>query len=266
MQLEVIEGIATGLSSMGQGGDTQGTIRMHRREKVVQPDGSVVQAPIVSGNGWRGVLRDCGADALWLALGQPELPTSVVHALWSGGALAKAAKPITDHQVRDLRRLVPHVDLFGCAGGGSLIPGRLTVGKLVPCVEETRHLIPAGLTVDAWPSLRSVMQVEDFSRMDSVNVDVEREEDGATAQMRYSTETVAAGVQWWWRITVAAGCSAPTRAWLDVVMDEWIRRGAHLGGRSATGHGRLALNHEFATPIVATADAAAVIEALNWLT
>ena len=56
-----LAGVMTALSSLiHSGGETYGITTKLRREKFVQPSGSVEEVPVISGNSIRGRLRDLG--------------------------------------------------------------------------------------------------------------------------------------------------------------------------------------------------------------
>jgi hypothetical protein len=266
-----IEGIATALSSISHGGEHAGTTGYLRREKIVQPDGNVADVPIIAGNSLRGVLRDHAAEVFWWALGQPQLPLPVFHLLWSGGALAKtgAGHVLSSQQLAQVRERIPVVSLFGGSGAGKIIEGRLFVGKLVPVCAETAHLMPEGIE-GAGRSIWELLQIEEFTRRDdakrdhlqaaisgaarpeitqgallddtpSVDVTPSGDDDAPAQQMRYGVETLAAGTRlhWWMRLT---DVTEVERALFIAAIDSWVASGAHIGGRSATGHGRLRLD------------------------
>lgn len=252
-----IEGVATLLSSASHGGDHAGTVQMLRRERIVQPDGTVPEVPVISGNAFRGILRDYSAGLLWRALGEPELPLPVFHVLWSGGALAKAGAGhvITSAQLAELRALVPHVSLFGAAGGGRIIEGKLAVGKLTPVCAETAHILPSAALTGAERSIWEQLQIEEFSRRDDAKrpalapaisdggtLDGDGKPDGPAQQMRYGVETIAAGTRLHWWIGLRDVTDLEAETFRQALM-AWAADGAHLGGRSATGHGRLAVDH-----------------------
>lgn len=288
-----IEGAATLLSSLIHGGDRAGTTSFLRREKIVQPSGEIMEVPVVSGNALRGILRDHAAFAFWSALGRPELPLPVFHLLWSGGALAKAGSGhvLGARQVADVRRLVPVVSLFGGSGAGKIIEGKLLVGKLIPIAAETAHLVPDEL-VDGQParSVWEMLQIEEFTRRDDAKRDQLHQaisglapraveagvltevaehapavedvaaDDSAPQQMRYGVETLAAGTRLHWWIMLR-DVSDLERALFAAAVDSWSSSGAHIGGRSATGHGRLRLDvHQWshATPTTTVGTALAV--------
>src|SRR5712692_3566183 len=98
------EGIATALSAISHLGDsTGGTISVFRREKVLV-NGKPVEMPILSGNAFRGLLRDKGMRFMLRELGEPELPPPAFHFLTSGGALTKeAGRGLDIGQARKLR-------------------------------------------------------------------------------------------------------------------------------------------------------------------
>lgn len=271
-----IEGVATLLSSLSHGGEHAGTVQYLRRERVVQADGTTREVPVVSGNALRGVLRRHAAQRLWEMLGRPTLPLPTLDALFSGGALAKAGagNSLTPRQLAQLRDLVPMVSLFGCAGGGRIIEGRLLVGKLTPVCAETAHLMPPGVAPADPQSVWGMLQVEEFSRSDDArrltpayaalaapqarpapelpqaSMLATTADDEADAgllardtaqQMRYGVETLAAGTRLHWWLAVRNATDLEVDCLRDTLA-AWAATGAHLGGRSATGHGRLQLD------------------------
>ena len=160
------EGVVTLLASTIHGGEHAGTTSYLRRERIVQPDGSVAEVPVISGNGVRGMLRDISADITWRMLGEPHLSMQTFDVLWSGGSLAKAGAGhvLSTQDLRSLRDLCPHIGVFGAAGGGRIIEGRLKVGKMMPVCAETSHLLPEELRSDV--SIWDYLQVEEFTRRD----------------------------------------------------------------------------------------------------
>lgn len=252
-----LEGAATLLSSLIHGGEHAGTIGYLRREKFIQPDGTVAEVPVVSGNAVRGVLRRHSARLLWEQLGRPELDLPTFHVLMSGGALAKAGAGhvLSSPQLQELYQLVPHVSVFGAAGGGRIIGGRLQVGKMVPVCAETAHVMPDGIDTSTVRPVHDLLQIEEYSRLDSAKqpaelvmlADADGDGDGdpddgvPATQMRYGHETLAVGtlLHWWLRLRAPNDLEV---ACLAAALRSWAAAGAHLGGRSATGHGRVAVH------------------------
>lgn len=260
-------GTVTATSSITHGGETRGTITLLRRELVLAPDGRAIHVPILSGNGFRGLLRRAGEELLRETLDYTgQLPLPVAHALRSGGSLAKTSRePLSGRRLATLRHLVPHVGVFGCAGGGRIIDGCLQVGKVVPHLAETRHIIHPAPTGELRTAF-SATQLETYVRQDDtdthafaplltprrVPVDPETAEpdidalyaaaDGAgdSQLMLYRIETFPAGTRFatWLKLTHATDLEAAF--FVDVL--EAYAANAHLGGRAATGHGTVALD------------------------
>ena len=54
MKTYILEGIVTALSSISHnGGEKNGIVTQLRREKFVQPNGKVIEVPVISGNSIR---------------------------------------------------------------------------------------------------------------------------------------------------------------------------------------------------------------------
>jgi hypothetical protein len=256
------DGTATALSSVVHGDEVLGTMTTFRRERIARGD-RIDEIPVVSGNALRGRLRRIGATMLWEALGCPPLPMPVAAALWSGGALGKrrpAGQPalLSGAELARVRTLVPHLAVFGGAGGGRILKGTLAVGKLVPICAETAHLLPTDQAAESLPSVHDLLQLEAYTRVDDTlqplaavdhpdPLTASTEADPAVVggvgesglQLRYEIETLMAGTRFtmWLALT---DVTAPQRAFFLEVLDRW-RTHAQVGGRSRVGHGRLAV-------------------------
>ncbi len=264
---------ATSTSSLVHGGKTLGTSLYLRRERFLTPAGPE-DVPVVSGNALRGVLRDVGARLTWHALGEPKLPMGVADVLWSGGSLAKAkGEPVTGARLAEVRGLFPHVGLFGAAGGGRLIEGSLSVGKLIPICDLTVHVVPPEHRPEHLPDVWDLTQVEEFSRVpgrdlmgDSATAGSETASEGA---FRYGVESFIVGTTFSSWIAVTNATDAEIAFLHDVV--EEFKRDPAVGGKTHTGHGRLDLDDlQLDRPDVDWAAAAAddlphAREVLRWL-
>jgi hypothetical protein len=242
-------GTITAASSIVHGGETRGTITLLRRELVVQPDGTAVYVPVISGNAFRGRLRRIGEELTRDALqyeGQLTLPAA--HALRSGGSLAKtSAEPLSGQRLHQLRSLVPQIGVFGCAAGGRIIDGCLQVGKVLPHVAECAHLIPAAR---GSRSAFTATQIETYVRQDDGDSHAcigvmtaagpEADGDAAGLLMMYRIETFPAGTTFstWLQLTRATPLEA---AFFADVLGRFAGDG-RLGGRAATGHGKVICN------------------------
>lgn len=254
-------------SSLSHQEGVEGTTAVLRRERIVQPDGSVIDVPVISGNAWRGQLRDATMRALVRDLGNPPLSLPAFHFLFSGGSLTATGPYVDIGFARALRTTIPAVAVFGGAVGNHVLRGKLKIGKLYPVCRETRHLIPDASVPEGYapPSIWDMVQEEAYTRTDD-----ERREDlrelidplaravleaetasrrakSKTAdaelaprdsqQMRYHTETLAAGGYLTADIVLEDHSDLEFGALVSGLL-EWSRD-PHIGGKRATGHGRV---------------------------
>lgn len=245
-------GSMTAISSIAHTGESRATITLLRRELVVQPDGTVADVPLVSGNSLRGRLRRIGEGLLRDALGyEGKLPLAAAHALRGGGALAKTAgEPLSGARLTALRELIPQIGVFGCAAGGRIIDGCLQVGKLLPVVAETAHLFgkdPEGLgaAFDA-TQLETYRRADDSLRAGFAGLlgdgAAAEESDRASQLMQFRVETFPAGTVFdsWLRLERAS--PAEVGFFADVLAE--FARAGRLGGRLAAGHGLVRVDLE----------------------
>lgn len=177
MHSYVFESVVTALSSISHIGESHGVNAKLRREKVIQPDGSVEEIPVISGNSLRGVLRDRGMLHMLRTLGYgvndetgeiAGIPLPAFYFLFSGGALTRdGGRGLDVDEARRWRRTLPLVGVFGGAMGNQILPGRLKVDKLLPVCAETAHLIPERFLSDApLSSIWDYCQIEAYTRKD----------------------------------------------------------------------------------------------------
>lgn len=248
-------------SSIHQGGDKAGTVSLLRRERIILPDMTVHQVPVISGNGVRGVIRRFAAKQLWAHLGKPKLAWETIRLIATGGALTKSTNKLNNQELRYVREAIPHLSVMGWSGAGAINDGRLIVGKMVPVTQQTRHIVKAmlpdldGDLLDMW----GLINIEEFSRNDGLRrgafdfahgtdtpdpgqliatQDDDPGDAGDTNQMRYGIETLAAGTPlvWHWQLTNAT--PQEEAVFLDAV-HAWQAAGMIIGGRGSSGHGRL---------------------------
>lgn len=277
------------LSSIIQKGEASGTTTtLFRREPVIQSDGTPVLVPVVSGNSLRGGLRRIAEQLFREAIGyEGKIPLSAAHALRNGGTLVKVTGDgLSGRRRLQVRELVPPLSVFGGNGGGHRpLEGCLKVGKVVPRVRETAHILTRphpGVLLSQF----ELMSLESYSRFD----DTDNREFGdlpAAAKdaadpppvesmlMRFEVETLPAGTRF--ETFLRLDRAAPVEvAFFEEVWNRWARDGV-LGGRSAIGHGVVRADAErtvLAGPDPQTVDWRAmlvprrteIIEALGWLT
>lgn len=276
MQTLVFEGTMTALTSISHIGDSHGVNSKLRREKVIQPDGSVEEVPIISGNALRGILRDRGMLHMLKQLGYgvndesgevKGLSLAAFYFLFSGGALTKSTERGLDvDEARRWRELIPLVAVFGGAMGNQIMPGKLKCGKAIPICTETAHVIPERFLENKVESVWELCQEEAYTRRDDeknenlrqliapevrglleadasakrakvgTKDDVETET-GQKQQMRYYVETLAAGARLYWEIALDDVSDLEREAFF-VTLAEFSRL-PYIGGKSNVGLGKV---------------------------
>ncbi|OOK65196.1 RAMP superfamily protein [Mycobacterium kansasii] len=203
---------------------------LFRREKILTPTGEVILVPIVSGSGFRGILRRIGESLTAAVLNYEDhaLPVPAAHLLTNGGRLAKSARPLTDEEERHLKSLLPQIAVFGGAASGRIMSGLLTVGKVLPEIAELSHILPRAPKSKALPAVLGVAE-ESFSHLSDHRPTTAQppstDSDEASSPLgRFGVETLPAGtrLQTWVRLTNATPGQA---AFLRAVLDEFATRG-----------------------------------------
>jgi CRISPR/Cas system CSM-associated protein Csm3 (group 7 of RAMP superfamily) len=251
MRTLILEGTCTALTSISHnGGEKNGTIVQLRREKFVQPKGNVVEIPIVSGNSIRGKLRDLAAiDILTKKDGaKVEVDADTFNLLFSGGSLeSTGGKNLDIEKVRQMRRDIPTISIFGCSVGNVIVPGKVDIGKLIPICKETLHLIPEKFHGDAEiKTIWEYCQIEMNTRKDDTKDENKREfikqeyltEDLRGGQMMYYMETLVAGTRFYWKVCLRDTTDIETGAFLSI-LQSWAAQSSQAGGNGRVGHGRL---------------------------
>lgn len=280
MHTYVFEGAMTALTSISHIGESHGINSRLRREKVVQPDGTVEEIPVISGNALRGILRDRGMYHMLMNLGYginqqtgevTGLSLAAFYFLFSGGALTKSTRGLDVDEARKWRNLIPLVALFGGAMGNQIMPGKAKIGKAIPICAETAHIIPERFVNGGNQSVWDLCQEEAYTRRDDeknenlrqliapevrglleADSQAKREkagtsedvagETGQKQQMRYYVETLAAGTQLFWDITLDDVTDLEFEAFCVTLAE--FGRFPYIGGKSGVGHGKVKINFD----------------------
>jgi len=281
MRTYIFEGIMTAQTSISHIGETFGINAKLRREKIIQPDGTVEEVPIISGNAIRGILRDRGMLHMLKLLGYGineetgevnGLSLAAFYFLFSGGSLTKSGNAGIDvDEARRWRKLIPLVSIFGGAMGNQIMPGAAKIGKGIPICKETAHLIPQRFVTGNEQSIWDMCQEEAYTRRDDeknehlrmliapevrglleADAAYKREkrgtseevagETGQSQQMRYFVETLAAGTQLFFDVSLDDVSDLEFEAFC-VTLAEFGRL-PYLGGKSNVGHGKVSIKFD----------------------
>jgi CRISPR type IV-associated protein Csf2 len=281
MQTLVFEGTIIALTSISHIGDSHGVNSKLRREKVIQPNGSVEEVPIISGNAMRGILRDRGMLHMLKQLGYgvndetgevKGLSLAAFYFLFSGGALTKdlGNRGLDVDEARRWRSLIPLVAVFGGAMGNQIMPGKAKIGKAIPICTETAHIIPERF-LGGVDSVWELCQEEAYTRRDDEKNDNLRQlitpevrglleadasakrakagtkegvegETGQKQQMRYFVETLAAGSRLYWEISLDDVTDLEREAFFVTLAE--FSRFPYIGGKSSVGHGKISVQFD----------------------
>jgi len=250
MKTYILEGIVTALSSISHnGGERNGLVTQLRREKFVQANGKVVEVPVISGNSIRGKIRDLSAIEILSKIDGTKIKIDAdsFNLLFTGGSLeSTGSEGINLTKVRQMRKDMPMLSVLGGSVGNVILPGKLDMGKLIPIVKETIHLIPEKFHgKEEIKSIWEYCQVEMNTRKDDAKDENLREyltdeakEDKIKSQMIYYTETLAAGTRFYWKICLRDTNDIETGAFLNT-LQKWSEQASQVGGNGRVGHGAL---------------------------
>jgi CRISPR type IV-associated protein Csf2 len=275
------QGIVTALDSISHnGGQSMGISSKLRREKFVQPNRTIEDVPVISGNSVRGILRDRGMLNMCRVLGYGVddesgkvrgLSLAAFYFLFSGGALTKdAGRGLDIDLARQMRELIPLIGVFGAACGNQIMPGKVKIGKMKPICKETRHLVPGQFQFEDCLSIWDYLQEEMYTRKDDDKNEQLRQliapevrglledkrvvakardaegkpqsDTGQHQQMRYYVETFAAGTQFYWQIVLDDVTEIEFEAFITALAE--FSRLPYIGGKSAVGHGKIKVEFE----------------------
>lgn len=245
------------------------------RRKVRQPDGRFVRVPYVTGDTMRHGLREAGAYSFLDAAGLLEeqaLSEAALRLLFSGGMVTGRgdAGVVNMDRYRELSTLCPPLKLLGGCCDNRTVPGQIEVDEATLICAEQSHRIPENvrewLNGSEQPSFREHLEVSQRVRMDvllnpskrelllpDVQIEVghrltaaekaHTDNDAIASDEAKSTmlprtfERLAEGSRFWWRVT--AHCTSLLDVDTLMVMVGAFLSNCKVGGKKATGHGRL---------------------------
>ena len=149
--------------------ETIGNISKLKQMRVIYK-GKPTPVPALSGNSFRGQLRDILADELCSHLsnrGEQRLRfdhNETYTILYSGGALSE--RSTGGSLLNSFAEHLPSMRLMGAAFGNVMLPSKLAVTHIMPCAEETQEILQGmcdtlenGLVPvpKEWPSARNLL-------------------------------------------------------------------------------------------------------------
>ncbi len=245
--------------------ETIGNISKLKQMRVIYK-GKPMSVPALSGNSFRGQLRDILADALCSRLsnqGKQLLKfndNDIYTILYSGGALSDKSK--AGNLIYDFANHLPSMRLMGSAFGNVMLPSKLAMTHIVPCAEETQEIMQGmyeslDMSIipppNEWTNARNLIFNDGpLTRKDDSKdltrqrfVDLESQTDGTSAtenqdpqQMIYYVECIPAGT---WLLQQFYSKYPVDQLELGCLFDglSTFLQQPTIGGRSAAGYGQV---------------------------
>ena len=253
--------------------ETIGNISKIKKMRVIY-NGKSESVPALSGNSFRGQIRDIFADQLCFSLsdsGANPLTfknNDAYGILYSGGALGE--KNTGAGLLKDFQSHIPSVRLMGAAFGNVMLPSKIAATHIIPCAEQTQEILRTmytsfdnGLvpTQDSWPKARDLIfndgpltrkdDARDLSRQrfaqpsSTPDTAVTQNADAASyeekqkgQQMIYYVECIPAGT---WLLQQIYSKLPLDQLELGCLFDglSMFLQQPSIGGRSAAGYGQV---------------------------
>ena len=149
--------------------ETIGNISKLKKMRVIY-NGKPESVPALSGNSFRGQLRDILADQLCSSLSDDGVaPLTFANndaygILYSGGALGENRN--SADLLKTFQEQIPSIRLMGAAFGNVMLPSKLAATHIIPCAEQTREIVQNMYdafepqlfpTEEAWPKVRDLL-------------------------------------------------------------------------------------------------------------
>jgi len=242
--------------------ETLGNISKIKKMRVMVGS-KPMPVPALSGNSFRGQLRDILADRMFEVLsnhGQQRvtLDNAIYGAVYSGGTMGGKSEEKLAKEMKPLADAVPMIRLMGAAFGNVMLPSKLAVTHIVPCAEETRSILASALSelgdgilspVAEWPKARDLIfndgpltrkdDRRDPARQRFVDLGPVPEDGPAQRQqMIYYVECIPSGT---WLLHQLYSKYPLDELELGCLFDgltTWLGAPT-LGGRSAAGYGQV---------------------------
>jgi hypothetical protein len=267
--------ILEAMTPIAHASESIGNTSLVMREKRRLPDGSFAHVPIITGDTMRHGLREAGAYALLDAAGMlenPALGEAALRLLFAGGMISgsqEGSVKLSDYSV--MIDLCPPLGLLGGCAQNRAIPGKVQVDAADLICDETAHRMPEW--VNEWLKehgvklssarghVEEVMRVRMDPSLDpgkrklltDGGLSIERRllasehgkevgdvvlaDSSKSTMLPRNHETVVSGALFYWSVTATVHTELE-RDTFNTMVGAFLRD-ARVGGKRATGHGRI---------------------------
>ena len=244
--------------------ETIGNISKLKKMRVIH-NGQPKSVPALSGNSFRGQLRDILADQLCASLsnqGRQKLQfnnNDVYGILYSGGALGERSS--SAQLIHSFSENLPSMRLMGAAFGNVMLPSKIAATHIVPCAKETQQILQSMygnlesgtiLSVSEWPNASNLIfndgpltrkdDRRDLTRQrfaePEATIPTTEDEERQRSQMIYYVECIPSGT---WLLQQLYSKFPLDHLELGCLFDglSSFLETPTLGGRSAAGYGQV---------------------------
>jgi len=220
------------------GDEKTGTMQLARTMKF-EYEGEYIDAPVLSGNAFRGELRRIAMRDYLERIGVIEegISAKLYYLLFTGGALTSGSRYVEVGERRKMRELCPPLSLLGSAIGDQIPEGKMKVGIFKPVCKE----IAAFTGIESNKSFYDMLEEIFYTRRDDLkskdfNISNEAKHENAI-QMKYEMQCISAGAELVGSIMIE-NSNTVEEACLMSTLDRF-KQSPFVGGKSATGHGEV---------------------------
>lgn len=224
-----------------------GSLAILRTIDLYYKNGEIIQMPYVNGNAIRGKLRRLIMKEFFdlAGISTEDLNIKIYHIFFTGGALEStdSTSGIIDLALRkQIRKLLIPINLFGCAIGNQMIPGKMKVSHAFPICKEYSQYLPDEFKNDERALIPVCRFTNDSYLTRKDDLKAERAEDEQAMQMMVEYECFIPGTKFyhWWAL------EGPTELEESCFgrLLEIFNTAPYIGGMSRIGNGEVILSYQ----------------------
>lgn len=238
------------LSPLSHFGDERmGTMQIARTQKY-KYNGEYIDIPVYSGNAFRGELRRLiMKDYLdHIDITNEGVLANLYYMLFTGGALTSGSRYNEIGKKREMRKMCPPLSLFGTALGDQIPEGKLKVAIFIPICQETADYTGIeskssfyDMLQDVFYTRRDDLKSKDFN-INEIETDTKSKKKENPTQMKYEMQCLSAGTELVGDIVIEND-NEIEKACLKAGLER-LKEYGYIGGKSATGHGKIKLDYD----------------------
>lgn len=232
------------LSSLMHYGDEITGITRFTRTLKFNYNGEYIEAPVYSGNAFRGLLRRLTMRDYLRNIDKINdgISEKLYHSLFSGGAITVGTDFCEMEEIKIARCMCPPLSLLGSILGDQMFEGKLKIGILKPICKELVDYTGIESNTSFYEMLEGIYH----TRMDTSKFSTDVEIFGAKydnpVQMKYEMQSLCAGTELISRIYLENATELEQSCF--TAMLEIFEESPFLGGKASIGYGEVKLEYD----------------------